>query len=204
VIEVSLPHAEVRFTGHDEGDVRADGPRAALAAAVGRELVFGHQVHGTRVVVEPDAIEEADGIVVRGERAPLVFTADCLPVAVAGPGGVAMLHAGWRGLAGGVLEAGIARLDGGATHAVIGPAAGGCCYAVGEEVADALGLTRSPSGTVDLRAEAARRLRAAGVAEVADVGVCTLCDERFFSHRREGAGTGRNGGVAWRRSSSPA
>jgi copper oxidase (laccase) domain-containing protein len=130
---------------------------------------------------------------------------------------VAMLHAGWRGLAAGVLEEGVravrevrvravrevgvraVREVGGAGEivAVIGPGAGACCYEVGPEVHAQFGSARSTRGRIDLRAIAAERLRAAGVAEVRDVAACTICDERFFSHRREGAGAGRQAGVAW-------
>jgi copper oxidase (laccase) domain-containing protein len=81
-------------------------------------------------------------------------------------------------------------------HAAIGPGAGPCCYEVGAEVHAALG---SGSRTVDLKAIAARRLRAAGVADVRDVGVCTICDAGHFSFRREGAAAGRQAGVAWLR-----
>jgi hypothetical protein len=120
-----------------------------------------------------------------------------------------MVHAGWRGLAGGVLAEGVAavrELDAGAgeVEAAIGPGAGPCCYEVSDDVAAALGTERSAAGTVDLKALAAARLRAAGVTVVHDVGACTMCDERFFSHRRDGGRTGRQAGVAWRRASSAA
>jgi polyphenol oxidase len=114
-----------------------------------------------------------------------------------------MIHAGWRGLAAGVLDEGLAALrDVGATGAVaaaIGPGAGGCCYEVGDEVREA--FADVPEATrgrnVDLKAVAAARLRAAGVQEVHDAGLCTMCDARFFSHRRDRGTTGRQGGVAW-------
>jgi len=81
--------------------------------------------------------------------------------------------------------------------AVIGPGAGMCCYEVGAEVHAALtGVEREP-GAIDLRAIARRRLLAAGVSQVREVHACTICDERFFSHRREGARAGRQAGVAW-------
>jgi copper oxidase (laccase) domain-containing protein len=82
----------------------------------------------------------------------------------------------------------------------VGPCAGPCCYEVGPEVAAALGETSAPAAgrrTVDLRAAAHARLLSAGVAEVVDARACTICDERFFSHRREGERAGRQGGVAW-------
>ena len=130
----------------------------------------------------------------------MVLTADCLPVALGSERAVAMLHAGWRGLATGVLEEGVLALRelGGNEEvaAVIGPGAGPCCYEVGPEVHAAL-TGSSRHGAIDLRAIARRRLLAAGVADVRDVRACTICDRRYFSHRREGQRAGRQAGVAW-------
>ena len=132
----------------------------------------------------------------------MVLTADCLPVALGARDAVAMLHAGWRGLAAGILEEGVDALRELAgeqeLHAVIGPGAGPCCYEVGAEVHAALGGTPR-RGPIDLAGIAARRLRAAGVAEVRALQACTICDRRFFSHRREGDRAGRQAGVAWLR-----
>jgi purine-nucleoside/S-methyl-5'-thioadenosine phosphorylase / adenosine deaminase len=134
----------------------------------------------------------------------MVLTADCLPVALGSAGAVAMLHAGWRGLAAGVLEEGVRAVrDLGAGEeivAVIGPGAGACCYEVGAEVHAALGSGGSggsAAGHINLHAIARERLLAAGVSRVRDPGICTICDRAFFSHRREGARAGRQAGVAW-------
>ncbi|MFL5911633.1 MAG: polyphenol oxidase family protein [Gaiellaceae bacterium] len=173
-------------------------------------VVQGRQVHGSRierVAARPEPGREppeVDGIAV-GPRglAALVLTADCLPVAVIGQHAVAMLHAGWRGLADGVLEEGVEALrelgDDGSLQAAIGPGAGGCCYEVGPEVQAAFGHPPRQA-KIDLKAIAAERLRAAGVAEVHDVRLCTMCSdpELFFSHRGDGGVTGRQAGIAWR------
>ena len=149
----------------------------------------------------------------------MVLVADCLPVIIGSKGAVAAVHAGWRGLAGGVLEEGVRavrELGGeGEITAVVGPGARGCCYEVGEEVHSALeggsGSRRLPGGSslrpdlnahrdgrnLDLAAVARDRLKSAGVAHVEDAGVCTICDERLFSHRREGLDAGRQAGIAW-------
>jgi YfiH family protein len=131
----------------------------------------------------------------------MVLTADCLPVALGSPRAVAMLHAGWRGLAAGVLEQGVLavrELDrAGNIVAVIGPGASACCYEVGADVHSALTGVQRDRAPIDLRAIARWRLLAAGVSEVRNVDACTICDERFFSHRREGARAGRQAGVAW-------
>jgi YfiH family protein len=138
--------------------------------------------------------------------APIVLTADCLPVALASHGAVAMLHAGWRGLAGGVLAEGVAALRdlgaGGTITAAIGPGAGPCCYEVDEDVHAAFakhGDAVRRGDNLDLKLAARLELEAAGVADVHDVALCTICSDPglFFSHRRDGGVTGRQGGVAW-------
>ena len=133
------------------------------------------------------------------ELTPLVQVADCLPVAVAGDGGVAMLHCGWRGLAAGIVERGSAEV--GARAAAIGPGIGPCCYEVGEEVLDAFGGLGDGIATgrmLDLPEVARRLLAAAGVESVESADLCTSCNpELFFSHRRDAGRTGRQGGLAW-------
>ncbi len=179
----------VRFTGRAEGDLRDPATLEALRTELGLErIVCGPQPHGVGIA-EDD--READ---VRLTREPgvgvLVFVADCLPVALQGPDGVCIAHAGWRGLAAGVLEAAAEAVA--ATHAVIGPGAGACCYEVGPEVHEAFGLTPRRA-TIDMKALAAERL---GGLEVRDVGVCTICSPAHFSYRRDRTDA-RQGGVAW-------
>jgi hypothetical protein len=135
----------------------------------------------------------------------LVFVADCLPVLLATDRAVAAIHAGWRGLAGGVIAEGVAALrevgGTGEVTALIGPGARGCCYETGEEVHAAFAGDGARVGArnLDLALIARRRLEAAGVAMVHDVGLCTICHpELFFSHRRDRGVTGRQAGVVWR------
>ena len=147
---------------------------------------------------EPPA---SDGHLTRAEGLGLlVLVADCLPVALAAPGQVAMLHCGWRGLAGGIVERALAAFDT-PPAAAIGPGIGRCCYEVGEEVlaafADLDGV--ADGRMLDLRAVAERRLRAAGVEHVEHVDECTSCrPDLFFSHRRDHGVTGRQCGIAVR------
>jgi YfiH family protein len=170
-------------------------------------------VHGAdvrRVLVAPredDSPRAADGqATALSGVAPMVLVADCLPIALAGGGAVAMLHAGWRGLAAGVIAEGAqaVRELGGREPlvAAIGPGAGVCCYEVGEEVHAAFagradGFRRDRN--LDLKAIARSDLRAAGVEVVHDAGLCTICAERtlFYSHRRDRGVTGRQAGIAW-------
>lgn len=198
-----------RWTDDDDDAVRRN--REILATAVGVPLdavVQGRQVHGSRVeqrAPADGALSDADGqATAERDLALLVLTADCLPVAVIGERAVAMLHAGWRGLADGILEEGVEALrelgDDGELHAAIGPGAGGCCYEVGPEVHAALGHSAEAPARIDLKAIARERLTAAGVSEVHDVGICTICSDPslFFSHRRDRGMTGRQAGIAWR------
>jgi polyphenol oxidase len=193
------PYASLNLglrTADDPANVRANCERVRALAGAER-LAQGRQAHRARVVVDADAVEEADGQVsTRPGVAATVLVADCLPVALAAPEAVAMVHAGWRGLAAGVLEAGVRALGAGPVTAAIGPGIGPCHYAVGDDVRATFGTS---DATLDLKAVARARLEAAGVEEVHDCGLCTACDaERFFSHRRDRGLTGRQAGVAWR------
>ncbi|WP_159017290.1 peptidoglycan editing factor PgeF [Cognatiluteimonas profundi] len=172
------------------------------------------QVHGNRVAVEPAGDEpEADAAISRTRGLVLaILTADCLPVVLAARDGgeVALAHAGWRGLAGGVLEATIAAMWSSPRDIVawMGPAAGPRAYEVGEDVYDAFAAgepraasafvaTRPGHWLVDLPALARRRLLAAGLQHVHGGDLCTISDPaRFFSHRRDRV-TGRMATLAW-------
>ena len=195
--------------------------RAQLEAQTGTRPAYIRQVHGTfvrritgtgdvGVAPLPDGdveLLEADGQATRLRGvAPMVMTADCLPIALAGPGAVAMLHAGWRGLAAGIVAQGVHALRelgvDGRLEAAIGPGAGGCCYEVGEEVHAAFAshgdaIRHGPN--IDLKAIARAELERAGVETVHDVDLCTICSDQslFFSHRRDRGVTGRQAGIAW-------
>jgi YfiH family protein len=194
-----------RWTADDPAAVHENRTRAAAAAGFPLDAVVqGRQVHRARVERNaPPGGEprEADGqATTRRSTALLVLTADCLPIALIAPEAVAVLHAGWRGLADGIVEEGVeAMRELGATEiaAAIGPGAGGCCYEVGDDVARAF---ERPAGRLDLKAIARDELRAAGVGEVHEAGLCTICSDPalFFSHRRDGGATGRQAGIAWR------
>lgn len=201
------------LTGDERGAVLENRRRLAAALALEPErIAIGRQVHGAELSVhigpqeaspytEPGAeLPEVDGHRTAEARlALLVFAADCLPVALRGPGGVAMLHCGWRGAAAGILARGAAAVA--AERAAIGPGIGQCCYEVGEEVLEAfsdLGESVARERKLDLAEAAEQLLRRAGVEQVERAGLCTSCNERlFYSHRRDGGRTGRQAGLAW-------
>ncbi|MEM7410115.1 MAG: polyphenol oxidase family protein [Myxococcota bacterium] len=196
----------------DAGIAHGFGTRTSEAP---RDTVRPRQVHG-RAVVSATACAaaevEADAVFARaGDPAVAVVTADCVPILVsdAEGGTVAAIHAGWRGLASGVIEAGLAALGASTTslRAVVGPHIGPCCYEVDAPVLDAL-RPRDPDALtaacresrpehwwLDLGVLANAALGAAGIPTVARGRVpdaCTSCDtERFHSYRRDGPRSGR-------------
>lgn len=180
-----------------------------------RSFVIAHQVHETTVVQHragfpAPELEGVDGHVSdRADLAVGVLTADCVPVLLLAPWGVGAAHAGWRGLAGGVIASTTSELldlpgaaeDLGEVVALIGPCAGPCCYEVGEEVHAAFEgwpPGRAADGTIDMPGLATAALEHAGVGEVVVADRCTICDPRYFSHRASGGTTGRQAGVVWR------
>lgn len=202
-LEADLPGAQAAFSTRSAGSLKES--RAPLARALGldsRLIVSGRQVHGAELAFhDRPGVEtpEVDGHVLRAEGpVALVYTADCVPVALSGPGGAAVLHCGWRGLAAGILARGAEAV--GATHAAIGPGIGPCCYEVGDEVLapfERLGPEIAAGRMLDLPEVARRLLQGAGVGQVESAGLCTCCKEDlFFSHRRDG-GPGRQGGLVW-------
>jgi hypothetical protein len=207
-----LQHPLLAERGIDHGF----GVRGARSPA---NLVLTRQVHGARIATEDECAGPswlaADGIVGVTPGVPVaVVTADCVPILLADVGGtaVAALHAGWRGLAAGVIAAGVAalgRLVGGPSPlvAAVGPHIGPCCYEVDAPVIDALREgevpaleaalrpTRPGHAALDLGRIAREALLAAGLARDfvgALPGACTHCDpERFHSYRRDGPAAGR-------------
>jgi YfiH family protein len=197
-----------RLTMDDPARVAENRRRLCDEAGVPlSRLTFNRQVHGALVRRAEAAASGApgDGLFTDAPRRPLlVFAADCLPVALLRRGGapaVALLHVGWRGLLAGIVEAG-GELVGRGFDAVVGPGIGPCCYEVGEDVAAPFrarfGRRVVVRGRLDLWGAAESALRAAGAARVARTDMCTSCGaELFFSHRRDGPETGRQGAIAY-------
>jgi YfiH family protein len=199
------------LTDDDPANVKENRRRAAEQAGVGGDRVaMGWQVHGSdlrewtephpeRAYAEPGkTLEQVDGHLTREPGLGLlVLVADCFPVALSDGEQAAMLHCGWRPLAGGILEKALARFSS-PPAAAVGPGIGGCCYEVGEEVLEAFSdVEGAASGRMlDLRAVIAAKLAAAGVTDVQHVDRCTSCEpELYFSHRRDGGVTGRQAGI---------
>jgi polyphenol oxidase len=212
--------------GDDPAAVAANRAQLATLAGLPSAPQWLHQVHGTGVVriaapCRPERSEgpaspaEADAAITDAPGTVLaILTADCLPVVFAADdrSEVAAAHAGWRGLAAGVLEATVAAMHAPPARllAWLGPAAGPQAYEIGGEVRDAFlahdpaaqsafAATRPGHWRIDLYALARMRLRRAGLAPGAihGGGLCTISDPaRFYSHRRD-ARTGRMATLAW-------
>lgn len=210
------PYASLNLailTGDRRENVRENRHRVARFVGMRpNDVLIGRQVHRAAIAWHQSAptpnafadpgpeLPPADGQATDRRRlAPLVMVADCLPVALAGCGGVAMIHCGWRGLAAGIVARGAEAVA--ASAAAIGPGIGPCCYEVGEEVLAAfepLGEGVAEGSMLDLREVARRMLERAGVRSVIRSELCTSCNpELFFSHRRDGERTGRQAGLAW-------
>jgi len=200
------------LTDDDPARVTENRHRAAEYAGVRPDrMAMGWQVHGTelrewsepppdRVYAEPGGkdLPRLDGHLTREPGLGLlVLVADCFPVALSDGDQAAMLHCGWRPLAGGIVEKALERFDT-TPAAAVGPGIGGCCYEVGEEVLEAFAdIEGAASGRMlDLRTVIGAKLAAAGVTDVQHVDRCTSCEpELYFSHRRDGGVTGRQAGI---------
>ncbi len=170
----------------------------SLLRATGGRLASAHQVHGARVVTHQSGwdgwlrVDSADGHATAHHDTALVVTvADCVPVFLGHPNGAsALLHAGWRGVASGILDAGVFALKAIGCHPRdlvmhLGPAICGACYEVGPDVFAQVMRRRSETpALVDLRALLADQARVAGIRQVEVSACCTRChNNRFFSHR---------------------
>lgn len=200
------------LTDDEPGNVAANRHRLARELELAPErVVMGWQVHGTELeewtgpgannaYADPGGkqLPRVDGHLTEQPRLGLlVLVADCYPVALSDGARAAMLHCGWRPLAGGIVDKAVRTFD----HppaAAVGPGICGSCYEVGPEVlehfADVPGA--ADGRMLDLRAVIDARLAAAGVEEVQHLDRCTSCEpERYFSHRRDDGITGRQAGL---------
>lgn len=215
------PYESLNLGDHVGDDARLVAQnRAIFERAIGARPVYLAQRHGTRVALLDGNTEdgvEADGCVTAaGGLACTIMVADCLPVLFATEDGsrVGAAHAGWRGLAGGILEATVARLaPAPALIAWLGPCIGPGAFEVGAEVKAALEAHDAASARhfkphsegkwlADLPAIARMRLRALGITRVhgndGSPAWCTVTDQsRFFSHRRDRV-SGRFAAAVWR------
>lgn len=189
-----------------------DENRRRLCAAVGADLetlALNKQVHGATVhrAQRGERARDGDGLWSDEPHvAMLAFSADCLPIALARTNGeapaLALLHAGRVGLLEGIVASGVAALGGGRLAAIVGPGIGPCCYEVGDEIRAAyrarFGAHVLSGRNLDLWAAAGDGLAKAGVGRVERLDICTACDaDRFFSHRRDGPTTGRQGVIGY-------
>jgi YfiH family protein len=214
-------YASLNLGDHVEDDAaRVTDNRRLLksAALLPTEPHWLRQVHGAAVVDldQPGASHPADAAVTRRVgQVCAILTADCLPIMLAARSGeaVAAIHAGWRGLAAGVIEfaVGALGLPGEQIQAWLGPAIGPENFEVGAEVRDAFMAVDEAAGSAflpnargrfmaDLGLLARQRLERLGIHRIYGGGECTYADpQRFFSHRRDGL-TGRQATLIWRES----
>tara|TARA_R110002073_G_scaffold596_1_gene4736 strand:- start:6437 stop:7159 length:723 start_codon:yes stop_codon:yes gene_type:complete len=171
--------------------------------------VWLNQVHGNDVVKVAESLQvppSADASITAQASLPLaILTADCLPIVLWNEDRtqVAALHAGWRGLANGIIAKTISCFLNQRVYALIGPGIGPCHYEIDEVVrtqfSSNVAFTASKPGHYyfDLVAEASRQLEFLGVNDVRSLNICTACDDRFYSYRRDGE-TGRFATLIWR------
>ena len=210
-VPAAAPGSDFRLAPHASSVAAPERWRELIAdAGEGfRTAVVARQVHGSEVRtwhrdLAPGLVvaEGLDGHVTPDSGILLTVTvADCVPVYLAQreSGAVALLHAGWRGVAAGILEAGVTRLmavGGGTERNVVmhcGISICGSCYEVGGEVFEALGLPApARPGRLDLRLELARRASDLGIGSVTVSGWCTAHEGgRFHSHRGSAGAAGR-------------
>ena len=206
------PYASLNLGSH-VGDDAALVTRNRASIDVPGEPYWLEQTHTDICVnADIDATDRlGDASITREQRKVLtIMVADCLPIMFTSRGGniVGIAHAGWRGLADGVLSSTVMALGSGSMLAWMGPAIGPCHYTVGVDVrasfSSGTGFAKCPENpssaeskfSMDLYAIANEQLQSLGV-EVYGGGLCTYCDSsRFFSYRRDGV-TGRMGGFIW-------
>jgi polyphenol oxidase len=201
-----LAGARFLFLGRGAPPRGGEWPAGLLPPGVARGWLT--QVHSARALEgAPGSCGEGDALVVRrAALAATVAVADCVPVLLAGRAGVAAVHAGWRGLAAGVIAAAVERL-GAVEAAWIGPAIGPCCYEVSEEVATAVVAASAPEirragrgerPHLDLAGAARVQLARAGARDITILRHCTRCRAEWLeSHRRDGERAGRNLALIW-------
>lgn len=199
------------FPGVCFGESRDGDPRSDLAARsrfcrvldIPEAWAVIDQIHGSDIVLAngPGQLGEADGIMTSIRLLPIaVATADCVPVVLVGRRTVAVIHAGWRGVASGIVgEAFRIMQDEGSpvSAAVIGPHIGPCCYEVGSDVIEAVGgfAGSTTDGGLSVDLSGAVRAQLPGV-DVKDLDECTMHESRFYSHR-ENATPHRQVTVTW-------
>jgi purine-nucleoside/S-methyl-5'-thioadenosine phosphorylase / adenosine deaminase len=196
------PYASLNLGSRGDDPSRIAENRRLACEQLGLDaarLTVNRQRHTARAVrAGEDAGEEADALWTDEPGRPLLaLAADCVPVAIVSSDGrpsLAVVHAGWRGLAAGIVGAAVDAMRPGAKAAMVGPAIGPCCYEVGREVAERFDDDLVSGRLLDLWTAAERSLRQAGVEEVRRLDLCTRChSDRFFSHRASGGAHGAHG-----------
>jgi purine-nucleoside/S-methyl-5'-thioadenosine phosphorylase / adenosine deaminase len=196
----------VAFSDAADGDIRgSEAERTAFAKRLGitDRWATVEQVHGSRVVEVdvPGDHGQADAMFTSSPGLPLaIFTADCAGVAIHAPGALGLVHAGWRGVARGVVSALVTEMRGAGFEpamAQIGPSIGPCCFEVGPEVSGQFGefIATTSWGSTSINLEEAIKEQLDGL-EVWSMGTCTMHEPAWLSFRRDRT-MGRMATVAW-------
>jgi YfiH family protein len=220
--ESAGPYASLNLSlrsGDDRDKVERN--RARVAGLIGRRLVSPMQVHGLRVAGAAEYLKEdpetpSDGLTVHADidrgLAALLLYADCVPLVLCGEVDMAVVHGGWRGILGGIVQQAGRAMMGMPGTALIGPSIGPCCFAVDDQLGDAFAARFGPEVVlgpgersqgrkrVDLWAAATKAAQELGIHrdQVVNPRLCTFCNnDLFYSHRADGEVTGRHGCLGW-------
>ena len=196
------------------GPVRQNRLRLQTVLRLDNPPVWLSQVHGRRIYLADEYMKqaasgniEADAsYTTRPQNCLAVLVADCLPVLICSADGleIAAVHAGWRGLASGIIRRAVETFVSDKLLLWLGPCIGPCHYEVDDALRDQFSSSQAFSPAVrpghwmfDLRAEARRQLKTLGLDAVTESAVCTYCDEDYYSFRRDGQ-SGRFAALIWR------
>ena len=202
--------ASILFVGRGSYSDRSE-VLDAVSTEPPAEVAWVKQIHSNRFVSAIKGFSgEGDALTTSQDRLALsVATADCVPIVLVGEKDLAVIHAGWRGIASGIATKTMAALNASPTTltAWIGPSIGPCCYEVGPEVAEQVAAAASPEvvrdrgserPTIDLARAVNAQLTAMGLRRIHTLECCTRCNDQWLSsYRREGPAAARNFTFAW-------
>lgn len=158
----------------------------------GINILIPNQKHTNRVLSHHEELsQEADGIYTSQKNVAIgVLTADCMPIVIFNNSEITVIHAGWRGLLGGIIENACSIFKSNPTYSFIGPSIRSCCYEVGREFIEKFGIENRFFNEIDgryflsLQDIAKDKLEKLGIKDIYDIEQCTYCNENYFSYRK--------------------